>query len=198
MSHRSGHYAARLDVDYPLELDRLSTLFRLVWSIPILVIATVVSTAGSVATVDDAGRAVERSGGIGGGIVLASGLMIVIRQRYPRWWFDFLRELARFGGRVFAYLALLTDRYPSTVDEQAVHLEIDYPDVELDLNGWLPLVKWLLAFPHYVALFFLGLLAFLAVVAAWFSILLTGRYPRALFDFVVGVWRWALRVGAYW
>ena len=123
--------------------------------------------------------------------------MIVFRQRYPRWWFDFVRELVRFEGRVFAYFALLTDRYPSTVDEQAVHLEVDYPDVERDLNRWLPLVKWLLALPHYVVLVFLGVLTVLAVVAAWFSILLTGRYPRALFDFVVGVWRWALRVGAY-
>jgi hypothetical protein len=123
--------------------------------------------------------------------------MIVFRQRYPRWWFDFARELVRFEGRVFAYLTLLTDRYPSTVDEQAVHLEVDYPDVERDLNRWLPLVKWLLAFPHYVVLVFLGVLSILAVVAAWFIILMIGRYPKALFDFVVGVWRWALRVGAY-
>ena len=116
--------------------------------------------------------------------------MILFRQRYPRWWFDFARELTRFGARVGAYVALLTDEYPSTVEEQKVHLEIDYPDVERDLNRWLPLVKWLLAIPHYIVLFFLSVGAFFAVVIAWFAILFTGRYPRGLFDYVVGVGRW--------
>jgi hypothetical protein len=124
-------------------------------------------------------------------------LMILFRQPYPHWWFDFTRELTRFGARIGAYLALLTDRYPSTVDEHAVHLEIEYPDVERDLNRWLPLVKWLLAIPHYIVLFVLWLVAFVAVVIAWFAILITGRYPRALFDLVVGVGRWSLRVDAY-
>jgi hypothetical protein len=124
-------------------------------------------------------------------------LMIVFRELYPRWWFDFARELTRFGGRIGAYFALLTDRYPSTVEEQSVHLEIDYPDVEQDLNRWLPLVKWLLAIPHFIVLVVLWLVAVVAVVIAWFAILFTGRYPRALFDFVVGVGRWGLRVAAY-
>ena len=121
----------------------------------------------------------------------------MFRVRYPRWWFDFARELTRFGTRVSAHLALLTDRYPSTVEKQSVHLEIDYPDVERGLNRWLPLVKWLMAIPHYVVLFVLVLMAIVAVVLAWFAILITGRYPRALFDFVVGVARWGLRVNAY-
>jgi hypothetical protein len=118
-------------------------------------------------------------------------------MRYPRWWFDFARELTRFGARVGAYLALLADQYPSTVEEQSVHLELDYPDVERDLNRWLPLVKWLLAFPHYIVLAALYLAAIVAVIVAWFAILVTGSYPRALFDFVVGVGRWSLRVAAY-
>jgi hypothetical protein len=123
--------------------------------------------------------------------------MIVFRQRYPRWWFDFARELARFGARVGSCIALLTDRYPSTVEEQAVHLELDYPDVERDLNRWLPLVKWLLAIPHYIVLAFLWLGVVFVWIIAWFAILITGRYPRALFDYVVGVGRWSLRVHAY-
>ena len=131
-----------------------------------------------------------------GGLAVATALMILIRQRYPRWWFDFARELARFGARVGAYLLLLTDQYPSTVDEQSVHLEIDYPNVE-DLNRWLPLVKWLLAIPHFIALAVLAIMALFAVMVAWFVILFTSRYPRGLFDFVVGVGRWALRVQAY-
>ena len=139
-----------------------------------------------------------RSGGaILGGLWLATMLMLAFRLFYPRWWFDFARELTRFGGRVAAYLALLTDRYPSTVDEQSVHLEVDYPDVKRDLNRWLPLVKWLLAIPHYVVLAVLWVGVVIAVVVAWFAILATGRYPRPLFEYVVGVGRWSLRVSAY-
>ncbi len=124
-------------------------------------------------------------------------LMILFRLRYPRWWFEFARELTRFQARVGAYLFLLTDRYPSTVEEQSVHLEVDYPEVQRDLNRWLPLVKWLLAIPHYVVLVALFVFAVLVWVAAWFAILFTGRYPRPLFDYLVGVGRWALRVDAY-
>ena len=193
----STEYSARLNVDYPEELDRLTTLFRIIWIIPIAIILALITKAGETVIVNEAGEVIREMGGLSSGLAVATALMIVFRQRYPRWWFDFVRELVRFEGRVLAYLALLTDRYPSTVDEQAVHLEVDYPDVESDLNRWLPLVKWLLALPHYIVLVLLFLLTVLAVVAAWFYILLTGRYPRALFDFVVGVWRWALRVGAY-
>lgn len=146
----------------------------------------------------EAGEAVPGSGGgIATGLAIATALMIVFRQRYPRWWFDFARELVRFGTRVVAYFVLLTDQYPSTVEEQSVHLEIDYPDAERDLNRWLPLVKWLLAIPHYIVLALLAIIALFAVVAAWFAILVTGHYPRGLFDFVVGLGRWGLRVQAY-
>jgi len=173
----STPYPARLEVDYPEKLDRFTTFLRLVWVIPIGLILSLL--AG------------------GQWFWIAPALMIVFRVRYPRWWFDFTRELTRFGARVGAYLFLLTDRYPSTTDEQAVHLEIDYPDVERDLNRWLPLVKWLLAIPHYLVLGVLWLVAALAWLIAWFAILFTGRYPRGLFDFVVGVGRWTLRVEAY-
>ncbi len=196
-------YAARLDIDYPEKLDRFTTFFRLIWIIPIAIISSLLSaTANSTVTViDESGEVVSyvtnSGGGIASGLFFATLLMIVFRERYPRWWFDFAREFARFGARVGSYLALLTDRYPSTVEEQAVHLEIDYPDVEQDLNRWLPLVKWLLAIPHYFVLALLGIIAFFAIVIAWFAILFTGRYPRGLFDYVVGVGRWGLRVHAY-
>jgi len=191
-------YPARLDIDYPERLDRLTTLLRVIWIIPIAVILSLLTSTGNTTVVTQSGnRVVSSGGGIAGGLWLATLLMLLFRVRYPRWWFDFARELTRFGARVGAYLGLLTDRYPSTVEEQSVHLEIDYPDVERDLNRWLPLVKWLLAIPHYVVLFFLWLAAIVAIVVAWFAILLTGRYPHSLFDFVVGVARWSLRVGAY-
>lgn len=201
----STEYAARLEIDYPEKLDRLTTFFRLIWIIPIFIILVIISGSGETVIVtvivNAAGEVVERSeetaGGLAIGLAVATALMILFRQRYPRWWFDFSRELVRFAARVGAYLILLTDRYPSTVEEQSVHLEIDYPDVERDLNRWLPLVKWLLAIPHYFVLIFLNIAALFALILAWFAILFTGRYPRGLFDFIVGVIRWELRVVAY-
>lgn len=191
-------YAARLEIDYPKQLDRVTTFFRLIWIIPIGIILGLLTASGGTRVVTETGETIRTSwGGITGTLAAATALMIVFRQRYPRWWFDFARELTRFGARVGAYLALLTDEYPSTVDEQSVHLEIDYPDVQRDLNRWLPLVKWLLAIPHFIVLTVLLILVIFAVVIAWFAILFTGRYPRGLFDFVVGVGRWALRVQAY-
>ncbi len=184
----SAPYAARLTVDYPERLDRLTTFFRMIWILPIAFILSLVSVTG------DGARS---AGAVFGGLWVAIALMIAVRMLYPRWWFDFARELTRFGARVGAYFALLTDRFPSTVDEQSVHLEIDYPDVQRDLNRWLPLVKWILAIPHYVVLVFLMIGAIVAIVIAWFAILITGRYPRPLFDYVVGVGRWSLRVNAY-
>jgi hypothetical protein len=191
-------YPARLEVDYPAQHDRMTTFFRAFMVIPIAIVISAL-TAGATQTVYDRSGQVVRhtSGGISTGLFIATLLMIVFARRYPRWWFDFALELARFGTRVCAYLALLTDQYPSTVEEQSVHLQIDYPDAERDLNQWLPLVKFLLAIPHYLVLAVLSVAAFFAVVIAWFAILFTGSYPRGLFDFVVGVGRWWLRVQAY-
>ena len=171
----SQTYAARLDIEYPERLNRLTTFFRPILMIPIAILMGLLSS----------------------GLAFATLLMLVFRVKYPRWWFDFARELARLNMRVGAYAALLTDRYPSTTKDQAVHLDIDYPDAEKDLSRWLPLVKWFLAIPHYVILAVLGFFALFAIVIAWFAILITGRYPRGLFNFVVGVFRWSVRVSAY-
>mgnify|MGYP001033734305 FL=1 len=201
----STAYAARLKIDYPQKLDRLTSFFRLFWIIPVAIIFALISGAGETVTntiiLDQAGQVVESTsetaGGLANGLVIATALMILFRQLYPRWWFDFQRELVRFGARVGAYFALLTDQYPSTFEEQSVHLEIDYPDVKADLNRWMPLFKWFLAIPHYVVLSCLGVAAIFALIWAWFAILLTGQYPRPPFDFIVGVFRWGLRVNAY-
>ena len=198
-------YTARLEIDYPEKLDRLTTLLRIFWIIPIAIILGLISGAGETVTntvfLNEAGEVInttrETVGGIVAGLSTATALMIIFQQLYPRWWFDFARELTRFGARVGAYAVLLTDQYPSTVEEQSVHLEIDYPDVETDLNRWMPLVKWLLAIPHYIVLAVLSPAAIFAVIVAWFAILVTGQYPRTLFNFVVGVSRWWLRVSAY-
>lgn len=192
-------YPARFDVDYPEQLDRVSTAFRIILVIPIAIVLGVLTTTGTASYETADGEWVTTTGGtITGALFAATLLMILFRQRYPKWWFDFALELNRFGARVGAYLALLTDRYPSTVDQQSVHLDIDYPDdVERDLNRWMPLVKWFLAIPHYIILVFLGIGAIVAVIVAWFAILFTGRYPKGLFDYVVGVARWSIRVSAY-
>ncbi len=191
-------YPVQLDVEYPdRPLNRLTTLLRVFTIIPIAIVLTMVSGATQTYS-GDAGSGTSTVV-IGAGGLLFAGplLMILFREKYPRWWFDWNLELLRFSSRVTLYAALLDDRYPSTDERQSLHLEIAYPDVPQDLNRWLPLVKWLLAIPHYILLVFLGLAAFVCVVIAWFAILFTGTYPRGLFDFVVGVGRWAVRVSAY-
>jgi len=178
-----------LQIDYPDRLDRLTTFFRVFTVIPIAIILGLLSRPGY-----EAERHQYGSVGI---LFLPVVLMLLFRQKYPRWWFDWNVALTRFSFRVAAYLALLRDEYPSTDDEQAVHIEVPYPEARTELNRWLPLVKWLLAIPHYVALVFLSLAAVVVVVIAWFVILFTERYPRGLFDFIVGVFRWHVRLLAY-
>lgn len=195
---KTNSYSARLDIDYPPKLNRVTTFFRLILAVPILVIMSLLAGVSTETTMSETGQEIAMSsGGVAGGLFFATLLMILFRQRYPRWWFNFMLELSRFSARVSAYLLLLTDRYPSTVEKQSVHLEIDYPDVKQELSRGLPIVKWLLAFPHYFVLLILSVGALFAVIIAWFAVLFTGRYPKSLFDFVVGVSRWGLRVNAY-
>jgi hypothetical protein len=191
----AGGYPVQFSVVYPdRDLDRLKTFFRIFWAIPI---AIVLGALG--AHYWDWGGHEARWAGAGGGgtLFFAPLLMIVFRQKYPRWWYDWNLELSRFTNRVWAYLALMDDEYPSTDEQQSVSLQLPYPDAKQDLNRWLPLVKWLLAIPHYIVLIFLGLAAIVCVIISWFAILFTGRYPRGLFEFVEGVLRWANRVAAY-
>jgi Domain of unknown function (DUF4389) len=190
-------YPLRFSVDYPdRQLNRLTTAFRIFTIIPI---AIVLGALGGYSG-QWGGDGTEYSGFAAGGaglLFLPPLLLILFRRRYPRWWLDWNLELLRFTNRVGVYFALMNDRYPSTEDRQSVHLEFAYPDAQRDLNRWLPLVKWLLAVPHYIVLLFLYIAVFFTVIAAWFAILFTGRYPRGIFDFVEGVIRWHNRVVAY-
>ena len=195
MVETSSRYPMSLSVDYPEKLDKLTTFFRIFMVIPILIIWILLE--GSSGSQGGATGDWSYQYAAAGFVVLPLVLMLLFRQKYPRWWFDWNVALIKFSTRVEAYLALLRDEYPSTDEDQAVHIEIPYPDAKNELNRWLPLVKWFLAIPHYIVLFFLSIAAIVSIVIAWFAILFSGRYPRGLFDFVVGVFRWCLRVAAY-
>ncbi len=189
-------YPVRLSVEYPdRELNRLTTAFRLIVAIPILIVAATLGGNESTYRTGEHGWGI--AGATGGLLFLPPLLMILFRQKYPRWWFDWNLELLRFSNRIGVYLALMNDSYPSTDEHQAVALDFPYPDAKQGLNRWLPLVKWLLAIPHYILLVFLWVAAVVSVIIAWFAILFTGRYPRGLFDFVLGVFRWSNRVVGY-
>jgi hypothetical protein len=187
-------YPLTYSVDYPdRDLDRLSTFFRIFTVIPIAVVLGAVDHYAFGGWNDQA----STYAGAGGVLILGPLLMILFRKKYPRWWFDWNLELTRFIMRVHTYFTLMSDTYPSTDEAQWVRLELAYPNVEEELGRGMPLVKWFLAIPHYIVLFFLSIAAFVCVVIAWFAILFTGRFPRSLFDFVLGVQRWYLRVAAY-
>jgi hypothetical protein len=189
-------YPVRFSVDYPdRALNRVTTAFRIFVAIPILVVLGAVSGETWQWSYGRGSTAV--AAGAGGLLFFAPLLMILFRQKYPRWWFDWNLELQRFTNRVGTYLALMDDRYPSTTERQSVRLDYDYPDVARDLNRWLPLLKWFLAIPHYVVLIFLDIAAVVVLIVAWFAILFTGRYPRGIFAFVEGVIRWHNRVVGY-
>jgi hypothetical protein len=187
-------YPANLKVDYPnRNLNRLSSFFRLIWVIPIMIVLVfLIGSAGDSSSKKEAWVI----GGIGFTFIPLV-LMILFRQKYPRWWFDWNLALAKFCYRVSAYVALLRDEYPSTDEEQSVHIDLAYPDVKTQLMRGMPLVKWFLAVPHIFVLIFLAVAVVFCVILAWFAILFTGRYPKGLFEFVVGVMRWGFRVEAY-
>jgi hypothetical protein len=190
-------YPVTFSVDYPdRNLNRLTTGLRIFTVIPIaIVLGAVTGSDGWQWTYHNG--ATGAAAGAGGLLFFGPLLMIVFRQKYPRWWFDWNLELQRFINRVLVYFVLMDDSYPSTDQHQSVHLDYPYPDVATDLNRWLPLVKWFLAIPHYIVLFVLDIIAILFVIAAWISILFAGRYPDDGFRFVEGVARWHNRVVGY-
>jgi hypothetical protein len=190
-------YPVTLSVDYPdRPLNRVTTGFRIFYALPIAIVLGAVAGGGAWSWSSN-GQTQTVAAGAGGLLFFGPLLMILFRQKYPRWWFDWNLQLQRFSNRVSVFLALMDDQYPSTDEQQSVHLDYEYPDARTDLNRWLPLVKWFLAIPHYIVLFFLTIGAVVAVVIAWFAILFTGRYPRGLFTYVEGVIRWHNRVLGY-
>lgn len=208
---KSNNYPLTLEIDYQEKHSRIKTLFRLFLAIPVLIIfLLLIGPGGSDYNNDDnitnetkieqdceTDRNYGGSAGAAGAVVIPTLLMIVFRKKYPKWWFDWNLEISRFGTRIGSYMLFLRDEYPSTDEEQAIHLNIQYPNVEKDLHRLLPLVKWLFAIPHYIVLALLCIPAIFAVIIAWFSVIFTAKYPRSIFDFIVGIQRWNLRVCAY-
>lgn len=206
MAHKHAHviifietmstkYPVTYSVDYPdRSLNRLTTFFRIFIALPILIL---LGTVTQLAVSQHGAHSSTVLAGSGGLLYLGPLLMILFRQKYPRWWFDWNLELLRFINRVGVYMLLMDDHYPSTDEDQAVHLNMTYPNVKTELNRWLPLIKWFLAIPHYFVLFFLDIAAVIVTIIAWFAIIFTGHYPRSLFDFVINVIRWNLRVVGY-
>ncbi len=190
----TSNYPATLNIDYQEKLDRFTTFFRLIIAIPILIILGLVSGGSGIRTVRSGLYLVYSSGGV---VFFATLLLILFKQKYPKWWFDWNLALTKFSVRVIAYILFLRDEYPSTDEEQAVHIDIPYPDVKKDLNRWLPLVKWFLAIPHYIVLAFVYVAGIVVWIIVWFAIVFTSKYPKGLFDFMVGIMRWSLRVEAY-
>lgn len=172
MAAEAPTYPLRFDIEYPEKLSRLLIFVKLIFAIPVYLMFSLLSAS----------------------IPFAAFFAILFRKKYPRWWFDYSVSLLKFQARFFAYVLLLRDEYPAFEEEQAVHLEVDHPS---NPNRWLPLVKWILALPHYLVLYVLYVLGGLFVFIGWFAILLTGRFPKGLFNFVVGSMRWYLRVMAY-
>jgi len=196
MNEITNTYPASLSIDYPKKLNRLTTFFRIFMVIPIYFL--LIFLTGGVFNISDymeQGKDIIIS--TGGFVMIPTILMILIRQKYPKWWFDWNLALLKFSNRVTAYALLLRDEYPSTDEDQAIHIDIKYPDVKNELNRWLPLVKWFLALPHLIVLFFLFLAVIICTIISWVIILFTGNYPKSIFDFVVGVGRWSLRVYVY-
>jgi hypothetical protein len=197
METQSGPYPVRLSVDYPeVPRNRLTVAFRLILAIPILILISLL-TEEFVAGRADGGEGARLGAQFGGVLFLPTVLMLLFRQKYPGWWFDWNLNLIRFENRIAAYLLLLRDEYPSTDDEQSVHVVLPDPAGGAKLNRWLPLVKWLLVIPHLVVLAVLAVVAIVLTLVAWVAILITGRYPPAIYDFVLGTLRWWLRVEAY-
>jgi Domain of unknown function (DUF4389) len=190
-------YPVTFSVDYPeRKLNRLTTFFRIFTVIPIAIVAALLPGGEVAGSAESTGFAF--SGAIAGGALVVGPivLMLLFRKKYPRWWYDWNLEMLRFANRIGVYLALMDDEYPSTDERQAVQLDFAYPDAE-QLQRGMPLVKWLLAIPHYIVLLFLYIGVFFAVIGAWFAILFTGRYPRGIFKFVEGTIRWHNRVVGY-
>jgi hypothetical protein len=183
MGDNTEGYPATYELQAPEALDRWRPLVQWVLAIPHLVIANVL---GNVAAV----------------VALVSGFTILFTTRIPTGLYEFQVMIIRYRARTYAYAGFLHDRYPrfefamSAIDPGGDPVRVDIPAPQ-GWNRWLPLVKWLLAVPHYVVLFVLWAAALACWVAGLVTVVVTGRWPDGLREFLVGVNRYTTRVSAY-
>jgi hypothetical protein len=177
-SHAGDQPLAYFDVAYPPRLSRGLIFVKWLLAIPHYVVLYLYGVAVGV-------------------ITFVAWFAILFTGRYPRAMFEFTEGYLRWNANVFGYVYLLRDEYPPFSDRDGVYpvrFAIEYPN---RLSRWKIFLKWLFVIPHVVVLFFLWVAAAACTVIAWFAILFTGRYPRGLFGFVVGVYRWSARVNTY-
>ena len=190
----NDNYPVDIKIDHPETSSRLTVFFRIILAVPVMILLGLLAGSSQNPQSGEAAKAAYYCAGF---VIIPTVLMILFRKKYPKWWFDWNLELLKFSLRVFSYMIFLTNKYPSTDEEQDVHVEIAYPDVQNDLQRGMPLVKWFLAIPHYIILGFLVAASVIVSILAWFAVIFTAKYPSGLHDFVVGVIRWGIRVNAY-
>jgi hypothetical protein len=123
---------------------------------------------------------------------------ILFTRKYPPGIHNFIAGVLRWSTRVTGYSYLMTEQYPPfSLGEDPYPVRARFPYPEQGIANWRPLVQGLMAFPHLVILWLLGIAAGFAFIYAWFVILFTGKYPPAVFNFIVGVIRWQTRVTGY-
>ena len=179
MATEAAAYPITFEVEYPERLSRWLIFVKWLLAIPHVIIISLF------------GYLIELT-------TFISWFAILFTGRYPRALFDLALLYWGWNSRVTSYLVLLRDEYPpfgeDAAGEYPVHVDIPYPE---RLSRLLIFVKWLLVIPHIIILALLSAVALAVYVIGWFAILFTGQFPRSMFDFLVGVGRWNLRVSAY-
>jgi hypothetical protein len=178
MTATASSYPLRYDVEYPERLSRWKIFVKWLLAIPHFI---VLYALGLVAYV----------------MMVIAWFAILFTGRYPQGLFNFVVGVYRWNTNVNAYILLMRDEYPPftmSAGRYPVTYEVDYPE---RLSRWKIFVKWLFVIPNIIVLMVLLLAYYVTLIIAWFAILFTGRYPKGLFSFGVGVMRWNLRATAY-
>lgn len=174
----SSGYPLRFDVEYPERLSRWLIFVKWLLAIPHFIVLYLLGLISEL-------------------FLLIAFFSILFTKKFPRGLFDFIVNVYRWNANVLAYVGLLRDEYPPfswDAGKYPVTFEVDYQE---EMGRFLPLIKWFLAIPHIIALMFIFIIAALLWFIAFFAILFTGKFPRGMFDFIVGAIRWNYRLNAY-
>jgi hypothetical protein len=178
MDAPASGYPVTLDVPYPESLSRWLIFVKWLLAIPHFAIIYVLSLVMSVLT-------------------FIAFFAILFTKKYPDSLFTFAVGIQRWTYNVYAYVGLLRDEYPPFSLDAGQYPVVFEAGAPGDLSRWLIFVKWLLVIPNVIVYLFVAIAAIVVGFIAWFAILFTGKYPRGMFDFVVGSMRWGARMNAY-